>query len=297
MICGKPCVALALLLTAAVLSGCSDDFAATAGARESGTAAASNNGKLADGSAGGGEVIRRPPPDGHSSASWHQLREVDPQEQLISPAPTSGSRAFDFDGLTVWPVDQVPVAQGAVVDRSAQYPPLFAAGADAAADEPQRAGAVPPAAALKEAEGWIRRVIKDEYVPVTLAVRLHAVAHVRPEYSTVWVRYEMGNVAVQVGQTRGAMVIVLRSKTYVGERTAEFGREAFRRFFADQALARAEMQPASSASADLAMFNIIGRGSAWFDRARWYTDGQAMAVWLPKRLPGQQAVEADAPWF
>ncbi len=278
-------VALGLLV---VLGGCSGESTA-------GNAAGGGERESADASL---QEPLRALPDGHSAASWHQLREVDPDVRLIAVPPASAGRAFEFDGLTVWPTAEEFRTMAPAGERSAEFPAIYDGGSLGADDVlPVRAGAVQPADALKEAEKWIRRVLKDEYVPITLAARLKPLAHPRAEFSTIWVRYQMGGVSIQVGQTRSSMVIVLHSATYVGELSAEFGREAFRRFLKDQALAHAEMQPAPSADALLAMFHVRSRGFSWFDRSRWYTDGRAVAIYLPKRLPGDEQVSADTPWF
>lgn len=291
--CIRAATTTALITLAALTAGCSDDAAPGAHGPTT-TASAANT--TPETQLPHDATLNSPPPDGHSAASWHRLRQIDPQVQLIAAAPHGGNQAFDFDGLTEWPAPQLQPDAPTLPDRSADFPPRFAPDADPQSDLPERLGALPPQAALEEAEGWIRRIIKDQYLPVTLRDRLRAVPHVRPEYSAVFVRYEMGSVAIQIAQTRRVIVVVLRSK-YIGERNADFGREAFRRFFKDQALARADMQGENSGSANLAAFTIRPRGTQWFNNARWYTDGQALAIQLPKRLPGTPYPGPDAPWF
>jgi len=225
--------------------------------------------------------------------------------QLIAALDPQLKETFARRELAVWPSADEIRRKKALEDRSGKFPAKFPPGKDYSNAKPLRVGAIPPEAALKGAEHWIRTVLKAEWVPSDLAARLHALAEEDPANSAVWCRYKIKGHAIQIGQTRGVMCVVIRPSEPKGEgETAlDFGRRCLKQFpTKDEKLAQMPMEAVSLKEPELSMFKGHGRTpdelAEWWGHVVWYTDGKAVALFLGKRsVDSSLGIGPDTPWF
>jgi len=224
--------------------------------------------------------------------------------RLIAPPDAKEDVVGVPRGLAVWPSSDEIRRKRATEDRSEVFPALFAPGKDYSNAKALRLGAMSPEAALKEAEGWVRTVLKPEWVPNDLAARLHALAEEDPARSTVWCRYKIRGETVQIGQTRGVMCLVIRPSEpkSESETAVEFGRRCLRGFATKgEQLAQSPAEAIEPVVPHLPMYytSVGTRESVawWWGRVTWYTDGNAVGYFISKKTQRQFAVTAQTPWF
>jgi len=207
--------------------------------------------------------------------------------------------------LAVWPSADEIRRKKVREDRSEKFPAKFPPGKDYSNAKPLCIGAIPPEAALKGAEHWIRTVLKAEWVPSDLAARLHALAEEAPARSAIWCRYKIKGQAVQIGQMRGAMCVVIRpgEPKGEGETAQDFGRRCMKRFLTKgEELAQMPVEAVPVTAPELSMFkgHSMARDDniTWWGRVTWYTDGRSVALFLIKQAPQSSLyITQETPWF
>jgi len=207
--------------------------------------------------------------------------------------------------LAVWPSADEIRRKKAQEDRSEKFPAKFPPGKDYSNAKPLCIGAIPPEAALKGAEHWIRTVLKAEWVPSDVAARLHALAEKDPGNSAVWCRYKIKGHAIQFGQMRGVMCVVIRpgEPKGEGETALDFSRRCLKQFLTkDEKLTQMYTEAVPLTAPELSMFKGHGRThdnlGNWWGHMVWYTDGRAVAVFLLKATPMRSIFFGrGAPWF
>ena len=138
-----------------------------------------------------------------------------------------------------------------------------------------------------------------------LAARLHALAEDDPARSAVWCRYKTQGQAVQIGQMRGAMCVVIRPSEPKGEgETAlDFGRRCLKQFLTkDEKFAQMRTEAVPVTAPELSMFKgyTMARDDhiTWWGCVTWYTDGRSVALFLLKQAPQSSLyITQDTPWF
>lgn len=200
-----------------------------------------------------------------------------------------------------WPSDETAKCDKRLVDRSqaipAVYPPGYPRG------KPLRLGAMAPSAACKEAEQWIRRVLRPEWVPDDLGRRLVALQRDPASRSTIVCRYEMSGHAIQINQIRTVMCVVIRPSESIGmgSKPAEFGPVIFRSYFTDgKQMAAVKAIPIRAPSPLHAYMQhpsefLAPDGTRKRGWAFWYTDGKAVAVFIVKVLGSMRLIMLDRP--
>jgi len=251
-----------------------------------------------------------PAPTGPGAAEPKEKAEIaEPMPddlQLIVALDPQVQEVLVRRDLTVWPSADEIRRKKATEDRSEKFPAQFPPGKDYSNAKPIRVGAIAPETALKGAEGWIRTVLKAEWVPGDLAARLHALAEEDPARSTVWCRYKIQGQAIQIGQTRGAMCVVIRpgEPKGEGETAPDFGRRCLKQFLAkSEELAQMRLETVLLTAPELSMFKAYSGRTLddlgnWWGYVVWYTDGKAVAFSLLKKTATSAAgIGTDTPWF
>ena len=225
----------------------------------------------------------------------------DDVQLIASCSPQLGKFRFT---LAVWPSADEIRRKKAREDRSEKFPAKFPPGKDYSNAKPLCIGAIPPEAALKGAEHWIRTVLKAEWVPSDLAARLHALAEEDPANSTVWCRYKTKGHAIQFGQMRGVMCVVIRpgEPKGEGETALDFSRRCLKQFLTkDEKLTQMPMEAVPLTAPELPMFKgFSGMGDDaenWWGYMVWYTDGKAVAFFLQKRTNSPLVIGRGVRWF
>jgi len=226
----------------------------------------------------------------------------DDVQLIASCSPQLGKFRFT---LAVWPSADEIRRKKTQEDRSEKFPAKFPPGKDYTNAKPFRVGAIRPEAALKGAEHWIRTVLKAEWVPSDLAARLHALAEEAPARSAIWCRYKIKGQAVQIGQMRGAMCVVIRpgEPKGEGETAQDFGRRCMKRFLTKgEKLAQMPVEAVPVTAPQLSMFkgHSMARDDniTWWGRVTWYTDGRSVALFLIKQAPQSSLyITQETPWF
>ena len=242
----------------------------------------------------------RAPAPAEPEAAKPEAAETKEKAEAVQPVPDDVQLIAALDpevkesrrDLAVWPSADEVSRKKAQEDRSEKIP-----------DDAKRAGAVAPEKAMKEAERWIRTVLKAEWVPSDLAARLHALAEEDAAHSAVWCRYRIKGQAIQIGQSRGVMCVVIRpdKPKGEGETATDFGQRCLKEFLAKgEELAQIPMEAVTLTAPELSMFSGHSRTrddrKEWWGDMTWYADGQAVAVFLGKKK-GQFGFGPDTPWF
>jgi hypothetical protein len=209
-------------------------------------------------------------------------------------------------GLMDWPSVETLNSQQAREDRSKTIPPLFRQPKVGDA-KPIRLGARTPQAACKEAEQWIRQVLKPQWVPDDLAARLHPLQREPASQSIIVCRYLIDGHSIQISQSRGSMGVILKPpKTNpLSQNAKELASATFNTYFLNGdrmaslpgkeigGLAKLRVwQPDFSAPIP------PGALENWWGWRLWLTDGQAVAVFLDKTSEDSaRSIMPDDPWF
>ena len=106
-------------------------------------------------------------------APQQMASDLPPSERLVTALPATNALpvSAEAQALIEWPSVETLASQQARQDRSKTIPPLFRQPKIGDA-KPIRLGARSPQAACKEAEQWIRRTLKPQWLPDDLAARL-----------------------------------------------------------------------------------------------------------------------------
>lgn len=222
------------------------------------------------------------------------------QENVSAPIPAK------LRDKVAWPSAGVVESQRARSNRSHTIPPVYPA-SGVIDPKPVRLGAVSPEVACKEAESWIHRVLKDEWIPSDLTKRLIALQRDPASQSTIVCRYEINGHAVQVSQTRNAMWVIVKpaEDSVLRAKEEQIGPSVFKTFFANGDQMAALKAKETNGVATVHIYQpddtIPIPPSAiqnWWGWQVWYTDGDAVAVLLRKcTQDSARIVTADDPWF
>jgi hypothetical protein len=229
-------------------------------------------------------------------------------ERLITAFPKLGTLPISADSqdLAAWPSAETQNAQHAQVDRSKTLPPVFQQPKKRDA-KPIRMGALTPAAARKEAEQWIRRVLKPEWVPNDLAARLHLLQREPASLSIIVCRYAIDGCAIQITQNRSSMWVVIkpRDDASLGGDASGIEQAMFPTYFlmGDRMAALYAKSVDGTAKLRIWAPNFSapippGALENWWGWRLWVTDGKALAVYLGKASDDSaHTVTPDEPWF
>lgn len=212
----------------------------------------------------------------------------------------------DVLGLIEWPAVETLNLQQARQDRSVTIPPLFRQPKVGDA-KPVRLGARSPQAARKEAEQWIRRVIKPQWLPDDLADRLQALQREPASQSIIVCRYAMEGHAIQINQSRASMWVIIKPpKTdLLTESAKELGVAAFNAYFLEgdrmASLQGKEIDGTAKLRIWLPDYSAPippGALENWWGWRLWLTDGEAVSVLLNKcSEDSARNIRPDDPWF
>jgi hypothetical protein len=229
-------------------------------------------------------------------------------EQLVAALPpTNNLRLLPVvRGLFEWPAPETLSAQKAREDRSKTIPPLFRQPKIGDA-KPIRLGARSPEAACKEAEQWIRRVLKPEWVPDDLAPRLQPLQREPASESVIVCRYSIDGHAIQVNQNRGSMWVVIKPPkgSLAAQDAKGLGSAVFSTCFLNgdrmASLAGKEIDGTGNVRVWRPDYSAVippGALENWWGWRVWLTDGDAVAVFLGKRSEDSaRNIMPDDPWF
>ena len=229
-------------------------------------------------------------------------------ERLITSLPETNALPIPPEVLDLmeWPTAQTLVSQKAHQDRSKTIPPLFRQPKLRDA-KPIRLGAESPQAACREAEQWIRRVLKPEWVPGDLASRLHPLQRDPASHSLVLCRYLINGHALQINQSRGSLWVIIRPPkvTPLSRNPKELADTIFNAYFLNgdrmASLQGKEIKGTAKVHAWLPDFSAgipPGAPENWWGWRLWFTDGQAVGVFLHKTSEDSaRSIRPDDPWF
>jgi hypothetical protein len=234
--------------------------------------------------------------------------DLPPDERLVPALPPTNTLpvSADAQGLIEWPSVETLNSQEAGQDRSQTIPPLFRQ-PEIGDAKPIRLGARSPQAACKEAEQWIRQVLKPQWLPDDLAVRLHPLQRDPASQSIIVCRYTIDGHAIQINQSRAAMWVVIKPPTSnsVTRNTNELGVAAFSNYFLKGDRMASLQGKETDGTAKLRIWlpdysASIPPGALenWWGWRLWLTDGEAVAVFLAKTSEDSaRSVMPDDPWF
>ena len=233
------------------------------------------------------------------------------KSRVIAPlSPDVGDDVVrDVSRWLTWPTQDYIDMHRARTDRSGEFPSVYPE-TDIADPKPTRPGAKSPDAAKREAGRWTRGVLRDRWIPEDLDDTLIPLQLDPPSRSAVICRFRVDDSLCQIAQTRTAVCVVIRPSRSVVQAGSppELGPPVFREFFtkgSDMAAVPAQAVPVSSPEIHLFVPDHeqpwpIDARESWWGWRLWYTDGEAVAVFLVKQVYPSQRVLArpfDDPWF
>jgi len=229
-------------------------------------------------------------------------------ERLISAIHSTNNLPVpaDAQGLIEWPSVETLNSQQAHQDRSKTIPPLFRQPKVGDA-KPIRLGARSPHAACKEAEQWIRRVLKPQWLPDDLADRLQPLQREPASQSIIVCRYAMDGHAIQINQNRASMWVTIKppKNNSLIPNAKELGNAAFNTYFLEGDRMADLQGKETDGSAKLRIWLPdysapipAGALENWWGWRLWLTDGEAVAVFLNKcSEDSARNIRPDDPWF
>lgn len=229
-------------------------------------------------------------------------------ERLVTALPPTNTLpvSADTQGLMEWPLAETLNSQLARQDRSKTIPPLFRQPKVGDA-KPIRLGARTPQAACQEAEQWIRRVLKPQWVPDDLAARLQPLQREPASQSIIVCRYAIDGHAIQINQSRASMWVILRppKDNSLSPNATGPGIAAFSTYFLDGDRMAAVPAKESDGTAkpriylpDYSAPFPAGALENWWGWRLWLTDGEAVAFLLNKcSEDSARNIMPDDPWF
>jgi hypothetical protein len=229
-------------------------------------------------------------------------------ERLIAALPQTNALPLRAEALALfdWPSAEALSAQKGPEDRSKTIPPLFRQPKIRDA-KPIRLGARSPQAACKEAEQWIRQVLKPEWVADDLAARLHPLQREPASQSSIICRYAIDGHAIQVNQSRGSMWVVIRppKDNPLSQNPKELATATFNTYFLKgdrmASLQGKELNGTAKLrvwAPDFSISTPAGALENWWGWQLWLTDSQAVAVFLNKTSEDSaRSIMPDDPWF
>jgi len=229
-------------------------------------------------------------------------------ERLVTALSLTNALPVSTDamGLIEWPSVETLDSQMAREDRSKTIPPLFRQPKIGDA-KPIRLGARPPQAACKEAEEWIRQVLKPQWVPDDVAARLRPLQREPASQSIVVCRYMIDGHAIQINQSRGLMWVIIRPpKTNpLSKDGKELADAIFHAYFLNSDRMASLQGKEISGAAKLRVWRPdysapipTGALQNWWGWRLWLTDGNAVAVFLNKcSEDSARNIMPDDPWF
>jgi hypothetical protein len=229
-------------------------------------------------------------------------------ERLVTALPPTNALpvSTDSQGLIEWPSVETLNSQQAREDRSKTIPPLFRQPKIGDA-KPIRLGARTPQAACKEAEQWIRQVLKPQWVPDDLAARLQPLQREPASRSIIVCRYAIDGHAIQINQSRASMWVVIKPPkgSSLSQDPKELGIGAFNTYFLNSDRMASLPGKETGGTAKLRVWRPDysapippGALANWWGWRLWLTDGNAVAVFLRKcSEDSARDIMPDDPWF
>ena len=229
-------------------------------------------------------------------------------ERLIATLPLTNALPIGSNVLALveWPTAETLSSQPVPSDRSKTIPPLFRQPKIHDA-KPIKLGARTPQAAAKEAEQWVRCVLKPEWVPEDLAARLHPLQREPASQSIIVCRYAIGGHAIQINQSRASMWVVIKPPkgNSLSQDSKALGIAAFNTYFLNgdrmASLPGKEIDGAAKLRVwrpDYSAPIPPGALENWWGWRLWLTDGEAVAVFLSKcSEDSARQIMPDDPWF
>ncbi len=213
---------------------------------------------------------------------------------------------YGIEEMVVWPSSEYIDEHYATDDISDQLPPVYPERAMEDA-KPIVPGGVSPEAAVEEAEWWFREILKEEWIPHDLRERLIPIRAEAAQWSMVIGRYQTQGHTIQVSQTRWGIVVVI-SPAFEGnvDEAEEFSRMIFDQFFTrGEEMITLDGQSISDAGEQFQAYlldetRLPGPDAIenWWGWIAWYSDGRSIAIFMNKRIAGQQHTPTpDDPWF
>ena len=251
------------------------------------------------------QVVLFRAPELHAQPTVTNLPDT---ERLIAAFPQTNALPLSAfaQALIEWPSTDTLNSQQARQDRSQTIPPLFRQPKVGDA-KPIRLGADPPPAACREAEQWIRRVLKPEWVPNDLASRLHPLQRDPASQSLILCRYLTNGHAIQVNQSRGAMWVIIKPPrtSPLSRNLQELASATFNTYFLEGARMASLSGRETNGTANLRVWRpdfstSIPPGALenWWGWRLLLTDGDAVAVLLDKTSEDSaRSIMPDDPWF
>jgi hypothetical protein len=242
------------------------------------------------------------------SQPQRRASDLPASERLITALPSTNTLpvSADAQGLIEWPAAETLNSQKAHQDRSRTIPALFRQPKVGDA-KPIRLGARTPQAACKEAEQWIRLVLKPQWVPDDLAVRLQPLQREPASQSIIVCRYALNGHAIQINQSRAAMWVTIRppQSNSLFQNAKEPGIAAFNTYFLKGDRMASLQGKETNGTAKLRTWlpdysAPIPEGALenWWGWRLWLTDGEAVAVFLNKcSEDSARNILPDDPWF
>ncbi|MGD9498343.1 MAG: hypothetical protein AB7Y46_18770 [Armatimonadota bacterium] len=225
----------------------------------------------------------------------------DRQVLVALPDASSDELVASLQEWVVWPDEQFIAEHLARRDRSAEFPPLYPE-TDIEDPKPLRPGAEPPETAVAHSAMWIRMVLKPEWVPGDLEQKLVPLQLDPASRSVVLCRWEMRGNRFQIAQSYAGLCIVLEPANTGAPGDA--GPKALRAFLAHGA-EMADLPATTLPVSAEGVHAFVPDRDAWpLDAYRywwgwrlWYTNGEAVAVFMHKVADSQHPPQPDEPWF
>jgi len=231
---------------------------------------------------------------------------LDKPSIAVLPDGVGGEFAQSLARWVRWPDDEYIEAHVARRDRSAEFPATYLQ-TEHGRGPKLHSGVVSPEIACAEAARWLKAVLRPEWQAGDLQDRLVPLQLDPPSESVIACRYTVGASHIQTVQNQGVMCVVVEAMRVDGRAIppGDVGPSAFRRFFTEgDRMAALPPDGAPTVADTLNIFTAHKRRS-WSDEARtwwwgwvlWYTDGDTVAVFLPKMYGDPFVIDLEAPWF
>ena len=244
-----------------------------------------------------------------AEASAHRIAsDLPAAERLLTAPPPTNTAPVSTDALDLmeWPSVETLDLRQARQDRSRTIPPLFRQPKVGDA-KPIRLGARTPQAACQEAEQWIRRVLKPQWLPDDLAARLQPLQREPASRSIIVCRYAMDGHAIQINQNRASMWVTIKppKNDSLTRNAKDLGLAAFNTYFIEGDRMASLQGKETGGNAKQRIWRPdysapIPQGALenWWGWRLWLTDGEAVAVYLNKcSEDSARNIMPDDPWF